>query len=431
LITKVITNNNSLDLLFVIDNSKSTMDKQTMFAQSFPQFVAALDAFPGGRPSLHIGVVDTTVDIGVTGYAPSCPSPDLQDSGLLQNAPQVAGCTPPPDRYIIDVTSGSGGARTTNYAGDLGSELQCIGEVGDDGCGFEAQLEAMKRALDGSNPDNAGFLRDGVPLAIVILTDEDDASVADSSVFTQYLTSDFDLQPLAAYTCDQAMSSTAPGTYTHCQVRENGTLVNPSSYVSFLASIKPPSMTYVGLVAAPPSTTIATGPLEIPGTGLTQPMALLPSCNATINGNPNIGRPGVRLTVFEQAFGDNGAFANVCQNDYTQALGAFANGMSAMIAPCLTGPISTVDVDAQNPGLQPRCSVVDATNYGAPEQTQTAIATCEMLNDTTPAPGQPTCWWVEHSPQCSTTTTGLYLNVVRSAPVAADVVTVASCAPSS
>src|SRR5262249_45185594 len=56
-----------IDILFVIDNSSSTLDKQTVFAQNFPRFVQALDAFPQGRPNLHIGVVNTTVDIGAQG----------------------------------------------------------------------------------------------------------------------------------------------------------------------------------------------------------------------------------------------------------------------------------------------------------------------------------------------------------------------------
>src|SRR5688572_15802656 len=46
-----------LDLLFVIDNSASTREKQTVFAANFPRFVEALEAFDGGLPNLHIGVV--------------------------------------------------------------------------------------------------------------------------------------------------------------------------------------------------------------------------------------------------------------------------------------------------------------------------------------------------------------------------------------
>ncbi|HEU4731851.1 MAG TPA: hypothetical protein VFT22_28345, partial [Kofleriaceae bacterium] len=53
-----------IDILFVIDNSGSTRDKQAIFAQNFPRFVAALDRFPTGRPDVHIAVVTSSVDIG-------------------------------------------------------------------------------------------------------------------------------------------------------------------------------------------------------------------------------------------------------------------------------------------------------------------------------------------------------------------------------
>jgi len=141
-----------IDVLFVIDNSASTIDKQTIFAQNFPKFVAALDAFPTGRPNLHLAVVDTTVDIATPGYGMGtggCPSPDPGDNGLFQNTARVPGCTPPTGRFISD-TKAPDGSRVTNYAGTLDTALSCIAQVGATGCGFEAQLEAMKRALDGS-----------------------------------------------------------------------------------------------------------------------------------------------------------------------------------------------------------------------------------------------------------------------------------------
>src|SRR5690242_15115969 len=61
-----------VDILFVIDNSLSTDDKQKVFAANFPRFVQALDAFPTGRPNVHIGVVSSTVDIGVSGIDSRC-----------------------------------------------------------------------------------------------------------------------------------------------------------------------------------------------------------------------------------------------------------------------------------------------------------------------------------------------------------------------
>src|ERR1041385_6818255 len=62
--TKDIPVEANLDLLFVIDDSGSTRDKQKVFAQNYTNFVTALDGFPSGRPNLHIGVVTSSVDLG-------------------------------------------------------------------------------------------------------------------------------------------------------------------------------------------------------------------------------------------------------------------------------------------------------------------------------------------------------------------------------
>ena len=41
----------------------------------------------------------------------------------------------------------------------------------------------MKRALDGSNPENEGFLRDDAFLAVIFVADEDDCSAFSRGVF--------------------------------------------------------------------------------------------------------------------------------------------------------------------------------------------------------------------------------------------------------
>ena len=438
-----------IDILFVIDNSRSTQDKQTVFNNNLATFVTGtggsggLGNFPGvGLPNLHIGVVDTTVDIGVQGYGPSCPSPDPGDNGLLQNTAQVTGCTPPSGRYISDIKNPDG-SRTTNYGGagsatDLGAELQCIGEVGTSGCGFEAQLQAMKLALNGSNPENAGFIRDGAYLAIIFLTDEDDASVSDNSVFQGNLTSDFPVQPLYAYKCDQAISATAPGPtggYTNCTVRTDSYLADPASYASFLSTVKDPSQIVVAVIAGPPpglttndtpgitcsdscgSNFLNTGPLMIPGTGQTQQLALLNSCDATINGNPAIARPGVRLADFLSNFGsDRGRFYSVCQSDYTAALTDIGNTLFNAVSPCLEGPIDTSNASTNSVGYtQLQCTVTDVQNQGTSSETQTLLQPCKMDNATTPDPGNTfPCWYDQlDTTKCPSPDTGWELNIDR------------------
>ncbi|HKA88673.1 MAG TPA: hypothetical protein VKE22_13475 [Haliangiales bacterium] len=414
-ILKDVPLSTDIDILFMIDNSSSTTDKQTLFAANFPRFIQALDAFPNGRPNVHIGVVSSTVDIGVGGFD-GCPHPSTNDDGIMQSMARVPGCTPPTGRYIVDVKDPSGG-RMTNYSGTLASTFACIAQLGDLGCGFEAQLEAVKRALDGSHPENAGFLRPSAFLAVVILTDEDDCSVRDPAIFSlpeqQVGALDFRCQPMFSYTCDQPISPSGPGTYTNCFARTDSYLEDPNSFTQFLIDVKGGlSRVVVALIGGPPTKDIMTGQLVLPN--ITQPLALLPSCTTTIGGRTAVGRPGIRLNRFLTPFGGHGLFRTVCQSDYSQALADIGELLFTAVAPCLEGEVNTTDVEPSEPGLQLNCSVTDVLNVATPQQTETVIPRCPMTGPTTPSPSGPRpCWWVQSDPASCPTPTKLALRVER------------------
>src|SRR3954464_8786991 len=60
-----ITVNRKIDILFVIDDSPSMLDKQTNLKANFPNFVNVLNTIQGGLPDVHLGVV--TSDLGTKG----------------------------------------------------------------------------------------------------------------------------------------------------------------------------------------------------------------------------------------------------------------------------------------------------------------------------------------------------------------------------
>ena len=47
----------------------------------------------------------------------------------------------------------------------------------------EQHLEGMRRALDGTNAENNGFLRDSAHLAVIFIADEDDCSATSGALF--------------------------------------------------------------------------------------------------------------------------------------------------------------------------------------------------------------------------------------------------------
>ena len=389
-VTKLVTND--LDLLFVIDNSPGMQDKQDLLAANAPALVQALDAFPAGRPNLHVGVVSSTVGTGSdVDFGASCPKVAPNDDGLLVNQPRVlTGCTGPSDRYIVDVAHTGG--RTTNYGSQtLEQTFGCIAILGDSGCGFEAPLEGMKRALDGSRPENAGFERPSAVLGILILTDEDDCSVKDPAFFSldNVGTGSFRCV-VEGYDCTPAISPTAPGTYTNCQPRTGSYLQDPDAYVQFLGTIADPSQVVLAEIAGDPETTIMTSTVPPPGAGV----EIDPSCQRNDLSPPLAAAPGIRLDAVVTALGDHGLFQSACQPDYTASLQAFAARLGQTMGPCLDGPIATADRDATVPGLQLGCTAktVDGTE----------LLPCQMLDATTPDPAGPSpCIWYEPDSTCS------------------------------
>ncbi|MBL4635617.1 MAG: VWA domain-containing protein, partial [Kofleriaceae bacterium] len=172
--------NRDLDILFVIDNSNSMRDEQISLAANFGNFINVLNNIEGGLPNIHIGVITTDLGAGpynITGCTGN------GDNGVLQNAAVgPAGCSTPTDKWISDIGDEMGN-RTKNYAGGLSEAFSCIAQLGVNGCGFEQPLESMRLALDNTSGQNTGFLRPEAFLAVIIITDEDDCSAKDPSIF--------------------------------------------------------------------------------------------------------------------------------------------------------------------------------------------------------------------------------------------------------
>lgn len=433
-----------LDVLFVIDNSASTEDKQALLQQDMQAFVGALDEFPTGRPNLHIGVVTSTVDDGPGAAmlsATGCPSPNTTQDGRLQMG---LGSAAPTGRYIIDIANPDG-SRQTNYNGTLQDAFASIANVGAGGCGFEAHLAAIARALNGLNPENDGFLRPDADLAIVILADEDDASIKDGSagqdVFTNTaglssgaIDSDFRVQPLFAYDCDQPITAgSGSATYTNCRPRagngSNDYLLDLDQLEQTLAAIKDPSQTSVSLIAGDPTTTIMTGALTIGGNPPQDP-ALLPSCSTTLADGNAIARPAIRLNAFASHYDWRGTFQTACQTDYSPALTSMAGTMTTMMTTdCLASNVDATDTDGSNAGIQPACTVTDHIGYATSTETDVAIPACPMTGATLPDPNGPRpCWWAQTDESCTQLGSELSLRIERATPAEAGTLVSINCA---
>ncbi|MCC6993347.1 MAG: hypothetical protein IT370_01840 [Deltaproteobacteria bacterium] len=323
-----------VDVLFVIDNSGGTFEAQRALAASFPALLDRLDR-SGERPDLHVGVVTSSLGAGDF-RVQSCEQPG-GDRGGLQNTPKIRDCRPPRGRFIEDV-SGPGG-RVRNYDGDMASAFSCIARLGTDGCGFEQHLQSMLKALDGSAPENAGFLRPGALLVVIIQGDEDDCSAHDPELYdptrlalgapTSFRCFQFGVR------CEPAgLKPSSPGPRTACQSNEASTYVQPvRSYVEFLQRLKGSRRK---LVVA---TIVGTGPVDVGTDGQGNPL-LLPSCYASTGA----AAPGVRLSEFARSFGFNGFVDSICQDGYGAGLERVADRINQLLpAPAPRIPDGGVD----------------------------------------------------------------------------------------
>lgn len=377
------TPNRALDLLLVVDDSGSMLEEQIELRNRLQDFIDVANTLEGGLPDVHIGVATTNVGTGgvLIGGCSTAAAPEGDDGQLQTN-----GCAGLQGPYVSDLKNPDG-TRDRNYSGDLVPLLGCMTSIGTAGCGFEAPLESIKRALSpGKNP---GFLRPDAVLGVLILTDEDDCSALPGGALfgDPAATNDSPLGPRTSFRCfefglqcDDGDGPRVFGTKPGCDVwTESPHMPTVQPYVDFLRSLKAsPSAVVVATIAGDVDElrTATVGPDPDDATRA----ALQPSCSSTRGS----AAPGLRLRSFLDGFGDRGVGASICAASFTPAIETFAERLlGALGSPCITQPLA--DVDAATPGLQPRCVV---TEYTLTTGTRTDPVTIPACTSGGPQP----CW---------------------------------------
>jgi hypothetical protein len=406
--------NRNLDVLFVIDTSASMVDEQAALTANFDDFMTVLRGIAGGLPSVHIGVV--TTDVGIAPYssaAASCQGDG--DDGVLQNG---GGACSVSGRFLVDEPRPDG-TRSVNYSGTLEEAFGCIADVGAGGCGLEQHLEATRRALiDKREAENAGFLRDDAYLAVIIVSDEDDCSAADTQVFDTAQTDDADpLGTFGNFRCVEFGVTCAEGnvqrgvaaTYTDCVPRTDSFLRDPRDFVDAILALKPSRdlVLVAGMTGNPDPYRIelVSGRSE-----------LADSCSRfdPETSTTSDAKPAPRMRWFLDQFGpDNTTSASICDDPFDTVLSGIAEKLADRFRPCLRGDVDLTDLSPDE-GLQPDCQISDARFPDTDQQTETVIPRCEMSAESVPVTTTLPCWWVELDPaSCPSTDTGLELHVER------------------
>jgi hypothetical protein len=215
-----------LDLLFVVDNSISMADKQSELARRLPDLIAAITNDPDKRiTDIHVGVISTSLGSqGTSACDPGITNQHNDDHGHLLPRPGEMGTsgytTDGPAACPSGIATSSaltwtfaGSSTFTGAAGakQLEAATSCVVDtVRDDGCGYEQTWESLYHFLVDPKPyaqaavkctftvsgdacgankieksgvddailkERAAFLRPDSILAVVVLTDENDASL--------------------------------------------------------------------------------------------------------------------------------------------------------------------------------------------------------------------------------------------------------------
>lgn len=157
----------SMDVLFVVDNSPSMGNNQRALQQrvgAFARKLQKLRTADGDFLDLNFGVTTTSISKRVIN----------------------------PETFRESTTRGHGGtlANLHCYDDELwkindDAQLSCLTNVGLGGSNIEMPLESIRQIVEGEHEEqNEGFIRPDALLATVVVTDEDDCSYSEDSIIT-------------------------------------------------------------------------------------------------------------------------------------------------------------------------------------------------------------------------------------------------------
>lgn len=162
------------DILFVVDNSNSMQEEQEGVALELPEFVRALQAGGGLTQDFRVGLITTSVyqNANINGELVYAEFSNEGHSGRLRPVPEQDGQIRADSPRWLEGTDPQ-----------LVPRFQRLVQQGVTGSGqetpFEAALLAVTPPLTQVLPTeggNAGFLRNGARLLVVVVSDEDDCS---------------------------------------------------------------------------------------------------------------------------------------------------------------------------------------------------------------------------------------------------------------
>lgn len=428
--------NRDVDILFVIDNSRSMAEEQATLARNFGPLIERLEQ-DDVRANYRIAI--TTTDNGhihCTGRdggqfkTLSClkrPSDfeaviDGQELDFFEDAcssicehedieilPTATFDDPEPKaRPWIENING-----VTNLPEGISpvEAFECLAPQGLTGCGFEAPLESMRLALTRADrdeePENS-FMRPGAILAVIFVTDEADCSAQYSTVKEPWDVTDTGNRSLwseqnradgrltsevcwfAGVECEEqadgtqecwAADKTPDG--TEAADEEDAVLFPLDRYVNFLTeleedkkTINPDQEILVGVLTGVP--TDYQGGQIYYSDGQDADFLRETGTGAGCSSSNGEAAPPVRMAEFADAFSTGDEDVNlfsVCREDYSESMSAIADAIGKQVRPpCVETCVA--DNDPIEEGLQHNCQLEEEFVTPSGDTDSYAIPAC-------------------------------------------------------
>jgi hypothetical protein len=365
-------------MIVVVDNSPSMVEEQQVLATGFFTLLNALVDPTGGLEAaddVRGGIV--TSDLGTQSSREPGPAIDEQNtpkgddgefrtyspgttvrvtSGVIpcdedgSQCPTAewtcqGGVCQAPSGTMGDVSCpGIGSSYAEVLPGQTNAQLAlqtaCLGQVGQDGCGYEQQLEASVLGLE-KHPD---FMRADYLLAVLVVSDEEDCSVKNAGLWTSDSFLDQDLNNVS---CNYPPSN------------EQNFLFPTNEYAQRLRALKKDenAVVFAAIVGVPKDDESGCQgkgseiddcldspamQLDVKIDGFTDERgkkythfatACIRDDDQNVPGMETEARPGRRYVQVAQDFGDNGYIYSICNPDWSPAMKDFADSIRQKLEP--------------------------------------------------------------------------------------------------
>lgn len=438
--TVAVSVNRDVDILFVIDNSRSMAKEQETLARNFGPLIERLE-HEDVRANYRIAV--TTTDFGhihcvgngggnfkttscrrrpedfqivsfgevVEDYFDeACASVCQHEEIEILPTTTFHDPTPRVRPWIENING------VTNLAEgvDAVEAFQCLGPQGVTGCGFESPLEAMRHGLLQAGDENSeeyGFMRPGAILAVVFVTDEADCSSRYANVADPWevngsralwspenrasgrLTSE--VCWFAGVDCEEQADGTREcwsvnkaSDGTEAEHPEEMVLHPLDRYADFLLGLEeqkqklnPDQELLVAVLSGVP-TDYDGGKIPY-SMGTDQEFVLDHGIGAGCESGNGKAAPPVRLAELAQEFQTDSAKTNlfsVCKEDYSDSMSAIAEEIGRQVRPpCVRTCVADNDVEAE--GLQHSCQLEEEYTTPTGETVDYSIPPCIVTNN--------------------------------------------------